>query len=205
MIVVIPSTIQIFAWLHHRRRPARPRFTTPLLFIGGFIVFFVLGGLTGIMFAAIPFDQAATDTYFVVAHFHFIIFGAAVFPLLGGSTTGSRRSPAGCTTSGWARRLLADVRRDGADVLPDAHRRAARDAAARLHLPRRARLGRPTTCSRRSARSCSPAGLLLIAREPRREPRPRRAGRARPVRRRHARVDDDLAAAARTTSRSSRR
>jgi cytochrome c oxidase subunit I+III len=44
----------------------------------------VLGGLSGIMFAAIPFDQATTDTYFVVAHFHFIIFGAAVFPLLGG-------------------------------------------------------------------------------------------------------------------------
>jgi len=54
------------------------------MFIGGFIVFFVLGGLSGIMFAAIPFDQATTDTYFVVAHFHFIIFGAAVFPILGG-------------------------------------------------------------------------------------------------------------------------
>jgi cytochrome c oxidase subunit I+III len=44
----------------------------------------VIGGLSGIMFAAIPFDQQTTDTYFVVAHFHFIIFGAAVFPLLGG-------------------------------------------------------------------------------------------------------------------------
>ena len=62
----------------------RPRFTAPLLFIGGFIVFFVLGGLSGISFAAIPIDQATTDTYYVVAHFHFIIFGAAVFPLLGG-------------------------------------------------------------------------------------------------------------------------
>jgi heme/copper-type cytochrome/quinol oxidase subunit 1 len=54
------------------------------MLIGGFITFFVIGGLSGIMFAAIPFDQASTDTYFVVAHFHFIIFGAAVFPLLGG-------------------------------------------------------------------------------------------------------------------------
>jgi heme/copper-type cytochrome/quinol oxidase subunit 1 len=61
-----------------------PVFKAPLMFIGGFITFFVLGGLSGIMFAAIPFDQASTDTYFVVAHFHFIIFGAAVFPLLGG-------------------------------------------------------------------------------------------------------------------------
>jgi cytochrome c oxidase subunit 1/cytochrome c oxidase subunit I+III len=83
MLVVIPSTIQIFAWLM-TVTTGRPRFDTPLLFIGGFIVFFVLGGLTGIMFAAIPFDQALTDTYFVVAHFHFVIFGAAVFPLLGG-------------------------------------------------------------------------------------------------------------------------
>jgi cytochrome c oxidase subunit I+III len=61
-----------------------PRFKTPLLFIVGFILFFVAGGLTGIMFIAIPFDQQMTDTYFVVAHFHYIIFGAAVFPIFGG-------------------------------------------------------------------------------------------------------------------------
>jgi cytochrome c oxidase subunit 1/cytochrome c oxidase subunit I+III len=47
-------------------------------------VLFIIGGLSGIMFAAIPFDQQTTDTYFVVAHFHFVIFGAAVFPILGG-------------------------------------------------------------------------------------------------------------------------
>jgi cytochrome c oxidase subunit 1/cytochrome c oxidase subunit I+III len=83
MMVVVPSTIQIFAWTF-TVTTGRPEFRAPLLFIGGFIVFFVIGGLSGIMFAAIPFDQATTDTYFVVAHFHFIIFGAAVFPLLGG-------------------------------------------------------------------------------------------------------------------------
>jgi cytochrome c oxidase subunit I+III len=83
MMVVIPSAIQIFAWLFTVNL-GRPDFRAPLLFIGGFIALFVIGGLSGIMFAAIPFDQAATDTYFVVAHFHFIIFGAAVFPILGG-------------------------------------------------------------------------------------------------------------------------
>jgi cytochrome c oxidase subunit 1/cytochrome c oxidase subunit I+III len=83
MMVVIPSTIQIFAWTF-TVVTGKPEFRAPLLFIGGFIAFFVIGGLSGIMFAAIPFDQATTDTYFVVAHFHFIIFGAAVFPLLGG-------------------------------------------------------------------------------------------------------------------------
>src|SRR5436190_1340312 len=83
MIVVIPSAIQIFAWLTTFVM-GRPQFVTPLLWIAGFITYFIIGGLSGIMFAAIPFDQQLTDTYFVVAHFHFIIFGAAVFPLLGG-------------------------------------------------------------------------------------------------------------------------
>src|SRR5438552_619436 len=81
--VVIPSTIQVFAWCLTILAGAA-RFKTPLLFIAGFILFFVVGGLTGIMFVAIPFDQQVTDTYFVVAHFHYIIFGAAVFPIFGG-------------------------------------------------------------------------------------------------------------------------
>jgi cytochrome c oxidase subunit I+III len=62
----------------------RPRFKTPLLFIAGFIFMFVAGGLTGIMFLAVPVDQQLTDTYFVIAHFHYIIFGAAVFPIFAG-------------------------------------------------------------------------------------------------------------------------
>jgi cytochrome c oxidase subunit I+III len=83
LIIVIPSGIQLFAWIT-TIVTGRPSFKTPLLWIIGFIVFFITGGLTGIMFAAIPFDQQLTDTYFVVAHFHFVIFGAAVFPILGG-------------------------------------------------------------------------------------------------------------------------
>jgi cytochrome c oxidase subunit I+III len=81
--VVIPSTIQVFAWCM-TILTGSARFTTPLLFIAGFILFFVIGGLSGIMFVAIPFDEQVTDTYFVVAHFHYIIFGAAVFPIFGG-------------------------------------------------------------------------------------------------------------------------
>jgi cytochrome c oxidase subunit I+III len=83
LIIVIPSGIQLFAWIM-TIVTGTPTFRTPLLFIVGFIVFFLLGGLSGVMFAAIPFDQQTTDTYFVVAHFHFVIFGAAVFPILGG-------------------------------------------------------------------------------------------------------------------------
>jgi cytochrome c oxidase subunit 1/cytochrome c oxidase subunit I+III len=83
LIIVIPSAIQLFAWIT-TILTGTPIFKTPLLWIVGFIVLFIIGGLSGVMFAAIPFDQQTTDTYFVVAHFHFVIFGAAVFPILGG-------------------------------------------------------------------------------------------------------------------------
>jgi cytochrome c oxidase subunit 1/cytochrome c oxidase subunit I+III len=82
-MVVIPSTIQVFAWIMSFIT-GTAEFKTPLLFIAGFIFMFVTGGLTGIMFLAIPFDQQVTDTYFIIAHFHYIIFGAAVFPIFGG-------------------------------------------------------------------------------------------------------------------------
>jgi cytochrome c oxidase subunit 1 len=58
-------------------------FKTPLLFVLGFIVTFVIGGLTGVMVASVPFDTQVHDTYFVVAHFHYVLIGGAVFPLLG--------------------------------------------------------------------------------------------------------------------------
>jgi cytochrome c oxidase subunit I+III len=83
LVIVIPSGIQIFAWCM-TMVTGRPEYRTPLLFIVGFIVFFVFGGLSGITFAAIPVDQQLTDTYYVVAHFHYVIWGAAVFPVLGG-------------------------------------------------------------------------------------------------------------------------
>ncbi len=80
---MIPSAIQLFAWIT-TILTGTPDFKTPLLFIVGFIVFFMLGGLSGITLAAIPFDQQVHDSYYVIAHFHFVIFGAAVFPILGG-------------------------------------------------------------------------------------------------------------------------
>jgi cytochrome c oxidase subunit 1/cytochrome c oxidase subunit I+III len=83
LIIVIPSAIQLFAWIT-TILSGTPRFRTPLLYIVGFILMFIVGGLSGITFAAIPFDQQLTDTYYVVAHFHYVIFGAAVFPILGG-------------------------------------------------------------------------------------------------------------------------
>jgi cytochrome c oxidase subunit I+III len=83
LIIVVPSAIQLFAWIA-TIVTGTPDFKTPMLFIVGFIVYFIIGGLSGITLAAIPFDQQVHDSYYVVAHFHFVIFGAAVFPILGG-------------------------------------------------------------------------------------------------------------------------
>ena len=82
-MVTIPSAIQVFAWLA-TLVTGRPRLNTAMLYIMGFVVIFVLGGLSGVMFAAIPFDQQTTDTYFVVAHFHYVIIGGALFPIVAG-------------------------------------------------------------------------------------------------------------------------
>lgn len=79
-MVVIPSGVQIFAWIA-TMLAGKPRMDTPLLFVVGFLFLFVVGGLTGAMFSAVPFDQAITDSYFVVAHFHYVLAGGAVFPM----------------------------------------------------------------------------------------------------------------------------
>jgi cytochrome c oxidase subunit I+III len=83
MAIAVPAGIQIFCWLA-TLWDGRPVFKTPLLFVIGFIVTFVVGGLTGVMVASVPFDTQVHDTYFVVAHFHYVLIGGAVFPLLGG-------------------------------------------------------------------------------------------------------------------------
>jgi cytochrome c oxidase subunit 1/cytochrome c oxidase subunit I+III len=80
-MITIPSGIQVFAWVA-TVLTGRPVLRTPMLFALGFVVVFVVGGVTGVMFAAIPFDQQITDSYFVVAHFHYVLFGGAVFPIL---------------------------------------------------------------------------------------------------------------------------
>jgi cytochrome c oxidase subunit I len=81
MLIAVPSGLQIFCWLA-TLWDGRPVYRTPLLFVLGFFAIFVLGGLSGVMVASVPIDMQVHDTYFVVAHFHYVLIGGAVFPLI---------------------------------------------------------------------------------------------------------------------------
>ncbi len=83
MLIAIPTGVKIFNWIA-TMWGGSIRFTTAMLFATAFLVEFVIGGLSGITFAAAPIDWQVTDTYYVVAHFHYVVFGGTAFALLGG-------------------------------------------------------------------------------------------------------------------------
>src|SRR3982750_381412 len=82
MLIVIPNGVQIFCWLTTLWL-GKWNLKTPLAFVLGFFGIFVMGGLTGVMLASVPLDLQLHDTFFVVAHFHYVLIGGAVFPLFG--------------------------------------------------------------------------------------------------------------------------
>jgi cytochrome c oxidase subunit 1/cytochrome c oxidase subunit I+III len=83
MTVSIPSAIQIFAWIATMWY-GRVVLATPMLFAIAFVVQFVIGGISGVMTAAVPFDWQVTDTYFIVAHIHYVLAGGTLFGVLAG-------------------------------------------------------------------------------------------------------------------------
>jgi cytochrome c oxidase subunit I+III len=84
MLVAVPTAVQFFAWIA-TLWAGRPVLRLPLLYLGGFLFIFVAGGLTGVMLALVPFDWQVHDTHFVVAHFHYVLVGGMILPLLAGA------------------------------------------------------------------------------------------------------------------------
>ncbi len=84
MIIAIPTGVKIFNWIG-TMWGGRVSFQTPMLFAIGFIAMFIMGGLSGVMHSSPPADLQQTDTYFIVAHFHYVLFGGAIFALTAGA------------------------------------------------------------------------------------------------------------------------
>jgi cytochrome c oxidase subunit I+III len=83
MVIAMPAGVQFVSWLA-TIWAGRPVWKTPFLFVVGFLVIFVIGGITGVMVAAPPFDQQAHDSYFVVGHLHYVLIGGVAFPIFAG-------------------------------------------------------------------------------------------------------------------------
>ena len=82
IVIAIPSAVAVFSWTA-TIWTGRPEFKTPFLFFASFIVLFVIGGVSGFMTGVVPVDWQLTDTYFVVAHLHYVLLGINVFPVIG--------------------------------------------------------------------------------------------------------------------------
>jgi cytochrome c oxidase subunit 1/cytochrome c oxidase subunit I+III len=82
IIIAVPSAVGVFAWIA-TIWTGKPVFTTAFMFFASFIVLFTIGGVSGFMTGSVPVDWQLTDTYFVVAHLHYVLIGINVFPVVG--------------------------------------------------------------------------------------------------------------------------
>ena len=153
-LIAVPTGVKMFNWIFTMWR-GQLMLKTPLLFALGFLTMFLIGGINGAFSASVPVDFALHDTYWVVAHLHYVLFGGSVFGVIAGDLLlvpeddrpDAERDP----RQGPVR---ADVHRLQPDVLPDARARASPGMPRRIadySVDRR--LERPEPRSRRSAAS----------------------------------------------------
>jgi cytochrome c oxidase subunit 1 len=83
IMIVVPTAVQLFGWIATIWTARRLQLTTAFLFMASFFFIFVIGGLSGVMLASVPLDRQVHDSYFIVAHFHYVLIGGSTFPLLG--------------------------------------------------------------------------------------------------------------------------
>jgi cytochrome c oxidase subunit I len=84
MFIAVPTGVKIFNWIS-TMWGGKITFSTPMLFAVGFVAMFTIGGLSGVTHAVVPSDTQQTDTYYIVAHFHYVLFGGSMFGLFGGA------------------------------------------------------------------------------------------------------------------------
>ncbi len=134
-LIAIPTAVKVFNWTATLWGGSIIT-KTPLLFAVAFLTMFPIGGLSGVSLAVVPFDWQITDTYYVVAHIHYVFFGGTAlgilaalyywFPKVTGRMMSEKTGPL---------ELLARLHRPEPDLLPDAHARPPGDAAPPVDLP----------------------------------------------------------------------
>ncbi len=194
MIIAVPTGIKIFNWLATLWR-GNLHFDTPMLYALGFLSIFVIGGLTGIYLAAFPIDWQLHDSYFVVAHFHYTLFGGVIFAIFAGlfywwpKMFGRMLNEKLGKWQFWTLFVGFNLA-----FMPAALPRARGDAAARVHVLERELGGLQPRVDDRLVRHGhrDPA----LHRERVADDQSRRTRRQRPVAGGHPRVVHDLAAAA---------
>ena len=193
-IIAIPTGVKIFNWMATMYQ-GDIRFTSAMLFSVGGVAMFVIGGLSGVTHAVVPADYQQTDTYYIVAHFHYVLFGGAIFGLFSAAYFWWPKVFGTLLSEGLGKvHFWIMIDRVQPDVRADARPRAAGDDPARVHVsgvPRPDVLEpdrHPRIVPHRrvdpgvhrerdqDARAASPAGV------------------ERPVGRAHARMDDVVAA-----------
>ena len=161
MAIAIPTGVKIVNWTL-TMWGGKLWFTTAMLFAIGLVVEFTIGGLSGVTHAVAPSDTQQTDTYYIVAHFHYVLFGGAVLGLLRRLlllvAEGVRQVP---QRDARQVELLADDHRHEPDVRTDAHHRPAGSAAADVRVDRGA--GRRGLLQHRLLEPVASIGALILA------------------------------------------